>query len=328
MEGNNENLIRLYFAGREHSLFSPNINKCKHSRLVDLVITYADMVLTQLKEMLTDYPVKPGIIHEVYNRKIDFQLMENFILPLTQFDSSGWSGAQGQVLSKNYLEKASFKPLYCQPNLTCPPGHHKQYGVVNITQDADEEHSFRCDLCPLNTIKIGFGDGPCVPCVGEFNIDNGERTACVDPFTDIKMYFNHEQRYMTITFASIGALADATILILFVIKCETPIVRSSDKVLSLLHLTSLLCVFLAVNGNLHRKKPHLQRHLHVSRGLLLYKITEVGHCFFLEESTKCRYYPQDFTLSVIHDYHLGHLLKWQLIYFLHTNRTEDNLSTG
>ena len=108
----------------------------------------------------------------------------------------------------------------------------------------DEEHRIRCELCPVNTFKLGTGDGPCVPCTGVLNIDNGKRTACIDPYINKPLLFDEEQRLIVYVSSGSGCLLALFILILFVLKRHTPVVRSSDKFLSFLHLGSLLLTFL------------------------------------------------------------------------------------
>ncbi|XP_066936461.1 metabotropic glutamate receptor 4-like [Clytia hemisphaerica] len=124
----------------------------------------------------------------------------------------------------------------------------------------------RCELCPINTIKLGYTDGPCVPCRGHLNIDNGMRTACVDPYTNVPIHIDDQQYHITIVFSAIGCCLNIFILIVFVVNRKTPIVRSSDKSLSILHLTSLLLIFVSIICL--RTIPYLSIEICVGRNLI------------------------------------------------------------
>ena len=65
---------------------------------------------------------------------------------------------------------------YCS-HVYCGPGKHKVYGEI------PGGYGWRCDFCPINTIKQSAGEGNCKPCKG-VDIDNGIRTKCIDPYSD------------------------------------------------------------------------------------------------------------------------------------------------
>ena len=242
-QGDNENLINL-FLSRRLRLFFIDAKSDDFTMSFKNVEEYVRTILGSIKQARLSNPdLNVGMIDKVYRRGQSLMIEFSYILPAVKYVGST---DQMKVLSEIYLSKEiNVKPVHC-PKLTCPPGYHKQYGAVNITINADEEHSFKCDLCPLNTIKVGFGDGPCVPCTGQLSIDNGKRTACIDPFTEVKMFFNDQQNYLAINLAGLGTIVTAFLIIVFFVRRDTPVVRSSDKVLSFLHLISLLGNFLGV----------------------------------------------------------------------------------
>ena len=119
---------------------------------------------------------------------------------------------------------------------------------------------------------------------------------CIDPFTNVKMFFNHQQEFISMTFSGFGALVTVSVIILFVVKRETPIVRSSDKVLSLLHLTSLLGVFLGVN-TLHNP-PSLEVETCIGRNLI-YSFTYTFHvaCLYTKSQKLVTAFSSNIRLS-------------------------------
>ena len=236
--GDNKNIIDMYFTGRQE-LFYTNPRKYAYFEHHISYILYR--VTWHLQNAYTDDLI--GVLENVYQQSL--QSLSDYILEMISYPidqpthNKGW-----QQLSEAYLKYANFSKVQCKRD-TCQPGYHFKYGAVEETE-SDESHSMRCELCPINTIKLGLGDGPCVPCTGEWNIDNGKRTACIDPYTEHPTVFDDVQLYVTLVAACSGCTVTAFILILFAVKHNTPVVLLSDKWLSIVHLSTLLFVFLAV----------------------------------------------------------------------------------
>ena len=76
-------------------------------------------------------------------------------------------------------------------------------------------------------------------------IDNGQRTACVDPYSDVDIKFSQLQTYIVLGTGSASFVMSLTILIVFIAKRNTRIVRSSDKTLSILHLSNIMLIISA-----------------------------------------------------------------------------------
>jgi len=124
------------------------------------------------------------------------------------------------------------------PNIICKPGQHRAYG--NITSG----FSWKCVPCPRNHIKRIFGDSRCIPCTGVLSIDNGIRTRCVDPYTEFyEQLFNQE--YVAILVLSVtGVLFTLFSILVFVSNRHTPIVKTSDFILSIIHMATTFLIFI------------------------------------------------------------------------------------
>ena len=151
-------------------------------------------------------------------------------------------------LSQVFLQQHqnSYPSLKCC-QLNCSAGLEKKYGqrALNITgntnRNGKKELSFGmgCTLCPINHIKTGYVDGPCMSCVGVLSIDNGFRTKCIDPYTNYDLEMDSLIKPLVYIFGIIGACSTATVMVVFYWRRETPTVRPSDYQLSMVHLSSL-----------------------------------------------------------------------------------------
>ena len=119
------------------------------------------------------------------------------------------------------------------PILFCSPGSHLVYSKIT------HGFSWICTPCPENHFKSDAGNHHCTPCKGQLSVDNGERTACVDPYTDLSVIYTSKEFYI-ITSISMSVLLVAIVTITtFIIYRKTPIVMVSDFKISLLHMVIL-----------------------------------------------------------------------------------------
>ena len=123
--------------------------------------------------------------------------------------------------------------------VSCPPGSYKTYG--NVTMG----FAWKCEPCPVNYHKSNYGNTACLPCIGLKSVDNGKRTACVDPYEEVLLESSSE-RYFVIAVCGIGLLTTLTTLIVFILKRNTPIVTLCDFKLSLGHMILILLIFIGV----------------------------------------------------------------------------------
>ncbi|XP_066933265.1 uncharacterized protein [Clytia hemisphaerica] len=113
----------------------------------------------------------------------------------------------------------------------CAPGFYRSYEKI--------EHGFSwiCVRCLKNHHKPDFGNHLCYPCEGRLSIDNGERTACVDPYTNIFVSYQSKEFHIIGVISLVGSLTAILTLITFIIKRNTPIVTTSDFKVSTLHIS-------------------------------------------------------------------------------------------
>ena len=141
--------------------------------------------------------------------------------------------------TKIFLRDAKLREVKCVPK-NCQPGFTQIYSSKQ-TNLFDEENGFKCIQCPVNHYKPLYGNGRCITCdVEPFTLDDGKRTACMDRYTDIDIYFNDVQTYVLLASGSICLFMTLVILIILIHKHDTPTVRSSDKTLPMLHLLRIL----------------------------------------------------------------------------------------
>ena len=139
----------------------------------------------------------------------------------------------------------SLHPIRCTADeTTCPPGSFKTYGndIPGGSSLYDIAHSRRCQLCPDGHIKVSPGDSGCVPCP-TVTVSDDLRTICIDPYTYIAHEMSTLEFVLAAVFVLLGGLFSTFGFFVFVVKRDTPVVRSSDIALSLLHLFALFSVF-------------------------------------------------------------------------------------
>eukprot|EP00111_Clytia_hemisphaerica_P007745 TCONS_00022494-protein len=215
-----------------------------NSILVNQYITYAPLFKDDLKTQLTDI---------------------NTVLETVQPDSKGYhkpmfsitniknmtclySSCAIDMFNRHLVRNLSdlllsntnniSSPTKC-PQEICVPGKHKVY------REIAGGYGWRCDLCPVNYHKSTIGDNGCIPCHGRFSIDNGDRTACIDPYIDV--YQTPIERTLfkiSLSASCFGGFSTMATLVLFIKKRETPVVATADSKMSILHLFAILVIFI------------------------------------------------------------------------------------
>ena len=117
------------------------------------------------------------------------------------------------------------------PVLNCSPGSYRSY--ENITYG----FSWICIPCAKNHFKPDAGNHECTLCKGRLSIDNGNRTACIDPYTNVFLDFSSKEFFIIGSASLLGILIVTLTLVTFIIKRNTPIVTTSDFKVSILHMT-------------------------------------------------------------------------------------------
>ena len=123
---------------------------------------------------------------------------------------------------------------------TCAAGQYRVYGNVS------NGFSWNCLSCPENTYKPLSGDGPCEKCTGRFNIDNGKRTACIDPFTNANIDFSNNEFIFLVVLSAFGMIMTLSSLIVFTVKKKTPIVLISDYKISITQMVTICLLNLII----------------------------------------------------------------------------------
>ena len=120
-------------------------------------------------------------------------------------------------------------PTKC--NLVCGAGRFKTYGEIA------GGYGWRCGLCPVNHYKSFVGDDGCIPCRGKLSMDDGNRTSCVETYTDSYPNLMEAKLFhILLGFSIIGILAISTTSVIFWVKRRTPVVISSDVKVTFVHL--------------------------------------------------------------------------------------------
>ena len=143
-----------------------------------------------------------------------------------------------------FLLKYNFRtvPSNCT-ELICPPGFYKAYG--NVTMG----FAWKCEPCPVNFYKSNYGNTACFPCTGLKSVDDGKRTACVDPYKEVLLESSSE-RYFVVAVCGIGLLTTLTTLTVFLLKRNTPIVSLCDFKVSMGHMILIMLIFIGVSCSL------------------------------------------------------------------------------
>ena len=106
---------------------------------------------------------------------------------------------------------------------------------------------WKCELCPVNHFKVAQGnDVSCKQCTGKLSIDHGKRTACIDPYQEIAPDIWNAEFTFTFSISTVGLGMTLLVILVFLNKRETPIVRLSDFKLSIFHLSINGVIFITL----------------------------------------------------------------------------------
>eukprot|EP00111_Clytia_hemisphaerica_P007712 TCONS_00022413-protein len=164
------------------------------------------------------------------------------------------------------------------PKIECGPGRYKVYGEIS------GGYGWRCDLCPVNHYKSAVGDDGCLPCGGRFNIDNGKRTKCIDPYRSVYPEVIQITLFKSIFgLSSTGCLGTFITAYVFIWKRKTPVVISSDFRASMIHLTVMVCTFIT-GPALQVLHPSLE--ICITRVAIIGILYSLNICFMFVKSQK------------------------------------------
>ena len=162
----------------------------------------------------------------------------------TIVDGHSYGHLTSTAKNNNPIFKNLFRGSKCS-NWTCLPGFYKDFGERE-RNTWNRSFGWRCNQCPVNTVKPLKGDGQCFPCFS-FSISDKYHTRCYDPYN--KVFIKIEWTSVKLCMATSGFLFASSLLIIFVFmgNKHTWIVKSSDLKISITHLTLLMVNFILPN---------------------------------------------------------------------------------
>ena len=136
-------------------------------------------------------------------------------------------------IQQNNINITSISKYSCKPN--CPPGKFLQFNHTIFT--------WGCRECVGNTYKSQFGSAKCTPCERGWDA-NKNKTLCFDTYKNITLLFSDSTSIIML--AASGTLFSAiSASIFFFIKFrDTPLVKSSNRILSAIQISSQLSLVL------------------------------------------------------------------------------------
>ena len=125
----------------------------------------------------------------------------------------------------------------------CPPGYQKVFAEFQNHSTAwDLQIGYQCLPCKPNHYKNNFGDEKCQKCQGYF-VPNTQKTNCIDPLNPIYLNINQLSGIILITICTKGAILSFVTAIIFIKNRETPVVKLSELIMSMVQLSSLFVIF-------------------------------------------------------------------------------------
>ena len=117
------------------------------------------------------------------------------------------------------------------PSLHCQPGFYRSYEKLT------HGFSWICTPCPDNHFKADSGNHECITCKGRLSVNNEDRTACIDPYTNVFVDYSSKESYIIGSVSLFALLIAIATMLTFIVKRNTPIVMTSDFKVSILHLS-------------------------------------------------------------------------------------------
>ena len=157
----------------------------------------------------------------------------------TVFDAD-WSSKKKSFMNfdKKRFEGLRVKDLFSRcSSETC------RAGKTNVSFNLKKPCCWTCVRCPGNKIKPSKGNFECQECPPD-TIPNKDRTQCIRQMNlDIK--YNDYAGIIILSTSTVSIVINLIILVIFILKRHTPLVRSSAFKLSLIQLICHLLFFIA-----------------------------------------------------------------------------------
>ena len=162
-----------------------------------------------------------------------------------KFSSETVFGADWSSKKKSFMnfDKKRFEGLRVKDLFSKCNSKPCDSGKTNISFNLKKPCCWTCIPCPENQIKLSFGNFKCHECPPD-TVPNKDRTQCIRRMNlDIK--YNDYAGIIILFTSTVSIVINLIILIIFILKRHTPLVRSSGFKLSVIQLVCHLLFFLA-----------------------------------------------------------------------------------
>ncbi|XP_065680514.1 uncharacterized protein LOC136094494 [Hydra vulgaris] len=166
-------------------------------------------------------------------------------------DIPNYNGSVFRMKSQfDYAAVNTKKNQLTKCNIICPPAFEQSY--LLITTNEEKMHSRICTICKINYYKNSYGTNKCEKCPLGYT-SNKNNTACLLTY-GADFTFHCIEGIIITLIATISTLIGLIIAVTFILNRNTPVVKSSNFILSLSQimcymLTSLLVPLLYVSNN-------------------------------------------------------------------------------
>ena len=124
----------------------------------------------------------------------------------------------------------------------CPPGWEQSRGeLLKQFTKWEFEYGFTCKQCQPNFIKPKRGNAEKCDRCSRYYLSNVNHTKCFDPYHE-QFLMKDTIYFTTFTLTSLGMALSVFTLIIFVIYRNTPIIKSSDFLLTVIHLMTAIFI--------------------------------------------------------------------------------------
>lgn len=113
---------------------------------------------------------------------------------------------------------------------TCPAGHTQVLTVSTDTRMNGSKY-WTCIPCPKGFVNPVSGKGVCVKCSG-LTVSNEQQTKCYDPYRNTYLTYNSTHGKVILAVSVAGTASNVVIVTTFFQRRQTPIVRSSNLLLT------------------------------------------------------------------------------------------------
>ena len=120
----------------------------------------------------------------------------------------------------------------------CGPGTELKFGDYT-DRYWDYNFGWYCNPCKRNSFKSGYGNHKCHKCPEDYTTDI-QQSFCYDPYNYRYMRIDQTEGLCVLVTSFIGWSCILSTIVIFYRHRKTPVVRSSNKNTSLLHLSTML----------------------------------------------------------------------------------------